>query len=251
MRFFASCGKGLEYLLVDELIALGCKHATATTAGANVEGTLADAQRAVMWSRLASRILWPIAEFDCADEHALYAGASMVDWTQHVAPRSTIAVDARNGGLGTVLAGRRPDTRVGDDTVGDGQLVVVLQDAHRHDWQRNAASRLVGEAPDAIVVELGLPAGGRLGGESVEPHTAGRLRITQLEAQFRQIGAEASFLPELALGGLDGRLALLHASGRQVPVAAARRGAQQHEELGTGPVHDDHDLVHPHRGASS
>ena len=71
MRFFASCGKGLEYLLVDELIALGCAHATATTAGANVEGTPADAQRAVMWSRLASRILWPITEFDCADEHAL------------------------------------------------------------------------------------------------------------------------------------------------------------------------------------
>ncbi|WP_133501519.1 bifunctional 23S rRNA (guanine(2069)-N(7))-methyltransferase RlmK/23S rRNA (guanine(2445)-N(2))-methyltransferase RlmL [Cognatilysobacter terrigena] len=100
MRFFASCGKGLEYLLVDELIALGCKHATATTAGANVEGTLADAQRAVMWSRLASRILWPIAEFDCPDEQALYAGASKVDWTQHVAPRSTIAVDAHVGGSG-------------------------------------------------------------------------------------------------------------------------------------------------------
>ncbi|AXK72365.1 bifunctional 23S rRNA (guanine(2069)-N(7))-methyltransferase RlmK/23S rRNA (guanine(2445)-N(2))-methyltransferase RlmL [Lysobacter sp. TY2-98] len=98
MRFFASCGKGLEYLLVDELIALGCAHATATTAGANVEGTLADAQRAVMWSRLASRILWPISEFDCADEHALYAGASKVDWTQHVPPHATIAVDAHVGG---------------------------------------------------------------------------------------------------------------------------------------------------------
>ncbi|HZX81478.1 MAG TPA: 23S rRNA (guanine(2445)-N(2))/(guanine(2069)-N(7))-methyltransferase, partial [Lysobacter sp.] len=94
MRFFASCGKGLEYLLVDELLALGCAHATATVAGANVEGTLLDAQRAVMWSRLASRILWPIAEFECPDEHALYAGAAKVDWTAHVPPRATIAVDA-------------------------------------------------------------------------------------------------------------------------------------------------------------
>ncbi|GGZ61967.1 ribosomal RNA large subunit methyltransferase K/L [Lysobacter xinjiangensis] len=98
MRFFASCGKGLEYLLVDELVALGCTHATATVAGANVEGTLVDAQRAVMWSRLASRILWPIAEFDCPDEHALYAGASKVDWTAHVPPRATIAVDAHVSG---------------------------------------------------------------------------------------------------------------------------------------------------------
>ncbi|GAB1595428.1 bifunctional 23S rRNA (guanine(2069)-N(7))-methyltransferase RlmK/23S rRNA (guanine(2445)-N(2))-methyltransferase RlmL [Lysobacter claricitrinus] len=104
MRFFASCGKGLEYLLVDELLALGCAHATATVAGANVEGTPIDAQRAVMWSRLASRILWPIAEFDCADEHALYAGASAVDWTQHVPPRATIAIDAHVSGSGLTHA---------------------------------------------------------------------------------------------------------------------------------------------------
>lgn len=104
MRFFASCGKGLEYLLVDELIALGCAHATATTAGANVEGTPADAQRAVMWSRLASRILWPLTDFDCADEHALYAGAMSVDWAAHVAPGATIAVDAHVGGSGITHA---------------------------------------------------------------------------------------------------------------------------------------------------
>jgi 23S rRNA (guanine2445-N2)-methyltransferase / 23S rRNA (guanine2069-N7)-methyltransferase len=72
MKFFASCGKGLEYLLADELVALGCTRATATMAGANAEGTLLDAQRVVLWSRLASRVLWPIAEFPCADEHALY-----------------------------------------------------------------------------------------------------------------------------------------------------------------------------------
>ena len=55
MKFFASCGKGLEYLLADELLALGCAKATATMAGVNVEGSLLDAQRAVLWSRLCSR----------------------------------------------------------------------------------------------------------------------------------------------------------------------------------------------------
>ena len=58
MKFFVSCGKGLEYLLVDELPALGATKATATVAGANVEGELVDAQRAVLWSRLASRVLY-------------------------------------------------------------------------------------------------------------------------------------------------------------------------------------------------
>ena len=75
-------------------------------------------------------------------------------------PEPTIAVDARNGGLGDALASRLPETRITRDMAqptNDGQLVVVLQDAHRHEWQREAATRLVAAAPDAIVVEVGLP----------------------------------------------------------------------------------------------
>ncbi|WP_449284326.1 bifunctional 23S rRNA (guanine(2069)-N(7))-methyltransferase RlmK/23S rRNA (guanine(2445)-N(2))-methyltransferase RlmL [Lysobacter koreensis] len=98
MKFFASCGKGLEYLLVDELLALGCTRATATMAGANVEGELVDAQRAVLWSRLASRVLWPLAEFDCADEHALYAGVAALPWPEHIGNGHTLAVDAHVSG---------------------------------------------------------------------------------------------------------------------------------------------------------
>ena len=98
MKFFASCGKGLEYLLADELAALGCARATAAIAGVNAEGTLADAQRAVLWSRLASRVLWPVAEFDCPDEHALYAGVAAIDWPQHLEQGHTVAVDAHVSG---------------------------------------------------------------------------------------------------------------------------------------------------------
>ncbi|RPE81164.1 bifunctional 23S rRNA (guanine(2069)-N(7))-methyltransferase RlmK/23S rRNA (guanine(2445)-N(2))-methyltransferase RlmL [Vulcaniibacterium tengchongense] len=98
MRFFASCGKGLEYLLADELAALGCARATAALAGANAEGTLRDAQRAVLWSRLASRVLWPLAEFDCPDEHALYAGVAALDWPAHLPDGATLAVDAHVSG---------------------------------------------------------------------------------------------------------------------------------------------------------
>jgi beta-N-acetylhexosaminidase len=75
-------------------------------------------------------------------------------------PEPTIAVDARNGGLGSALAARVPDTRILHEpmaTSSDGQLVVVVQDAHRHDWQRAAVTRLLRAAPDAIVVEVGLP----------------------------------------------------------------------------------------------
>ncbi|MGH8077354.1 MAG: THUMP domain-containing protein, partial [Lysobacter sp.] len=98
MKFFASCGKGLEYLLADEMIALGCTRATATMAGVNVEGELVDAQRAVLWSRLASRVLWPITEFECPDEHALYEGVAAVPWPEHLDGGRTLAVDAHVSG---------------------------------------------------------------------------------------------------------------------------------------------------------
>ncbi|MCF7221088.1 bifunctional 23S rRNA (guanine(2069)-N(7))-methyltransferase RlmK/23S rRNA (guanine(2445)-N(2))-methyltransferase RlmL [Marilutibacter chinensis] len=115
-RFFASCGKGLEYLLADELLALGCASAKATVAGVNAEGMLADAQRAVMWSRLASRVLWPLAEFDCPDEAALYAGARALDWAAQLEPRHAIAVDAHVSGAAITHA-RYAAQRVKDAVV--------------------------------------------------------------------------------------------------------------------------------------
>ena len=115
-KFFASCGKGLEYLLADELLALGCARATATVAGVNVEGALADAQRAVLWSRLASRVLWPLADYDCADEHALYAGAAALDWPGHLDAGHTVAVDAHVSGAAITHA-RYAAQRVKDAVV--------------------------------------------------------------------------------------------------------------------------------------
>ncbi|MFY2764426.1 bifunctional 23S rRNA (guanine(2069)-N(7))-methyltransferase RlmK/23S rRNA (guanine(2445)-N(2))-methyltransferase RlmL [Arenimonas sp. MALMAid1274] len=98
MRFFAACAKGLEYLLADELVALGAQRATAALAGANAEGDAAAAYRAVMHSRLASRVLWPLAEFDCANENDLYQGVHAIDWSLHLDPEGTLAVDAHVSG---------------------------------------------------------------------------------------------------------------------------------------------------------
>lgn len=98
LKFYVSCAKGLEYLLVDELLALGAAKATATVSGVNVEGSLHDAQRAVLWSRLASRVLWPIGEFECPDQDALYDGVHALPWTRHLKSEHTLAVDAHVSG---------------------------------------------------------------------------------------------------------------------------------------------------------
>ncbi len=199
MRFFASCGKGLEYLLADELVALGCEKATAAMAGANVEGSLLDAQRAVLWSRLASRVLWPIAEFECADEHALYAGAAAVDWTEHVGPGHSIAIDAHVSGSAITHAryaaqrtkdaivdtlraqtGARPDVDVESPDVrlslvvrkGRALLSIDLGGGpmHRRGWRRAQ-----GEAPlkenlaAAVLLRGGWPQVYAEGGDLLDP----------------------------------------------------------------------------------
>ena len=56
-RWFAPCPKGLEYLLVDELKALGASEAREQLAGVRFEGDATLGYRACLWSRVASRIL--------------------------------------------------------------------------------------------------------------------------------------------------------------------------------------------------
>lgn len=95
--FFATCPKGMEYLLRDELRTLGADDAHEALAGVHFGGDLALAYRACLWSRLASRILLVLAEFDAADADALYAGAQAIDWSEHLDLDGTFSVDAVGG----------------------------------------------------------------------------------------------------------------------------------------------------------
>ncbi|MGO4501598.1 MULTISPECIES: bifunctional 23S rRNA (guanine(2069)-N(7))-methyltransferase RlmK/23S rRNA (guanine(2445)-N(2))-methyltransferase RlmL [unclassified Dyella] len=94
--FFATCPKGLEYLLRDELVALGAEDVREALAGVHFAGTLETAYRACLWSRLASRVLLPLADFDAATDDALYAGVQAIDWSKHLASHATLAVDANS-----------------------------------------------------------------------------------------------------------------------------------------------------------
>ena len=93
-QFFATCPKGLEYLLRDELIALGASEVHEALSGVHFSGELVDAYRACLWSRLASRVLMPLSEFAAADEQALYDGVQAIDWSEHLTEEGTLAVDA-------------------------------------------------------------------------------------------------------------------------------------------------------------
>jgi 23S rRNA (guanine2445-N2)-methyltransferase / 23S rRNA (guanine2069-N7)-methyltransferase len=91
--FFATCPKGIEPLLADELRLLGAEMVKETRAGVSFEGALAIGYRACLWSRLASRILLPLTSFPAPTPEELYAGAQTIAWKEHLAAEGTLAVD--------------------------------------------------------------------------------------------------------------------------------------------------------------
>jgi 23S rRNA (guanine2445-N2)-methyltransferase / 23S rRNA (guanine2069-N7)-methyltransferase len=101
-RYFAPCAKGLEYLLRDELLALGAAEAKEALAGVHFGGSDTFGYRACLWSRLASRVLLPLAEFEAETSDALYEGVGGIAWADHLDPAGTLAIDAHGStrGLG-------------------------------------------------------------------------------------------------------------------------------------------------------
>jgi 23S rRNA (guanine2445-N2)-methyltransferase / 23S rRNA (guanine2069-N7)-methyltransferase len=91
--WFAACPKGLESLLAAELAALGATSVRETVAGVHFEAPLAVAYRACLWSRLANRILRPLARLDARDGDQLYDGLRSIDWSELFAPDQSFAVD--------------------------------------------------------------------------------------------------------------------------------------------------------------
>ena len=69
-------------------------------------------------------------------------------------PEPPIAAGPARHGLGDALGA---ETVRSDGVPADRQLVLVLRDAHRHEWERETAELLIAAAPDAVVVETGLP----------------------------------------------------------------------------------------------
>lgn len=98
-NYWVTCADGLETLLEEEIKGLGVQNVERFPGRLTFKGTLENAYRICMWSRLASRVLMPIhtheIEFshdarDVAEE--LYEGAISFDWSLIFAPQSTFAI---------------------------------------------------------------------------------------------------------------------------------------------------------------
>ncbi|MCP5285129.1 MAG: class I SAM-dependent RNA methyltransferase [Burkholderiaceae bacterium] len=90
---FLPCAGGVEPLLADEVQRVAGARAETARGGVWVRGDARTAMLLNLESRLAQRVLWPVAEGRYRDEHDLYRAAREVDWTAWITPAQTLRVD--------------------------------------------------------------------------------------------------------------------------------------------------------------
>lgn len=121
LNLLATCPKGIEGLLADELTALGAEPGKTTVAGVYFSADQATAYRVCLWSRLANRVILLLAReamIEAAEQ--VRDVVARISWSQHLAPGKTLAVDFHG------RSDHIRHTRFGAQTVKDG-VVDALQ----------------------------------------------------------------------------------------------------------------------------
>ena len=92
-RVFLPCAAGVEPWLAEEATRIVGAPAETGRGGVFVEVDALGVMRLNLESRLAQRVLWPLAEGRYRDEHDLYDIARRVDWPAWITPAQTLRVD--------------------------------------------------------------------------------------------------------------------------------------------------------------
>jgi putative N6-adenine-specific DNA methylase len=92
-RFFATCARGLELVLTNELTALGATDVTPGRGGVRFSGDRVLLYNANLWLRTAIRVLQPILEAPVTTPEELYEAVQTIDWSRYMTPEHTLAVD--------------------------------------------------------------------------------------------------------------------------------------------------------------
>jgi putative N6-adenine-specific DNA methylase len=91
--FFAPCPRGLAQVLAEEITLLGARDAKPAPAGVSFSGPFDLVYKANLHSRIASRILWRVAQYPYANEDDVYHGAEAVRWHAYFTPDRTFKVE--------------------------------------------------------------------------------------------------------------------------------------------------------------
>lgn len=92
-QFFATCPRGLEALLAEELTTLGATSAAPVGGGVGFSGDMRLGWRSNLWSRLATRILVRVGDGAYTREEDIYRLAKGVDWADWFAVERSIKVN--------------------------------------------------------------------------------------------------------------------------------------------------------------
>lgn len=93
MNFFATTAKNIEPLLLDELQSFGVSHCKSTHLGVTFQGSLEQAYRVCLWSRLANTVLLELKTFRAGTQENLYGAVRSIDWSQHFGVKQTFRID--------------------------------------------------------------------------------------------------------------------------------------------------------------
>ncbi len=92
-QFFAPCPRGLEPVLAEELKGIEANTITITHGGVHFQGTWQTCYRANLGSRIASRILWQVADQPYRTEIDIYHATLALPWSEWFSPDLTIRVN--------------------------------------------------------------------------------------------------------------------------------------------------------------
>ncbi|MCL4121170.1 UNVERIFIED_CONTAM: hypothetical protein GTU68_066809 [Idotea baltica] len=93
-KFTITAARGMLPLLAKELAAMGITDTKQEQGNIRFTGNLEQAYRVCLWSRVAIRVLMPIAQFSATTTDELYAGIHNLPWEDHIdGEGSTLAVD--------------------------------------------------------------------------------------------------------------------------------------------------------------
>ena len=91
--FFATCPRGLELVLAEELGQFGAQKIHAVGGGVQFAGDFFLCYRVNLESRIASRVLWQVAAGGYRSEDDIYRSSFALRWTDWFDPARTIRVD--------------------------------------------------------------------------------------------------------------------------------------------------------------
>ncbi|PJC87950.1 bifunctional 23S rRNA (guanine(2069)-N(7))-methyltransferase RlmK/23S rRNA (guanine(2445)-N(2))-methyltransferase RlmL [Vibrio sp. HA2012] len=92
-QYLAITSNGLENLLAEELKQLGVTDPKPVQAGVRFKADNRQIYRCCLWSRIASRFVRILSEFQCQDDMDLYLAASSVNWSSYFHSSKSFVVD--------------------------------------------------------------------------------------------------------------------------------------------------------------